>query len=194
MRRALFLIGLLIEVALVFLIFLPYMLIVANGQTVTLKTIPVDPRSIFRGDYVVLSYEIGQDYDGPSVTGEEYGYGVMRVYAILENQGDAHERVGFGTSVPKLEDGQACIQGEATYTAWGPDERRHVTVRFPDIEQFFVEEGVGRELEQARNGRRLYVDVATTKSCKAVIKGVRVGEEVTPDVEVNERPIPFDIR
>jgi uncharacterized membrane-anchored protein len=27
-----------------------------SGQTVMLKIIPVDPRNLFRGDYVILSY------------------------------------------------------------------------------------------------------------------------------------------
>ena len=31
-----------------------------NGETVYLRTAPVDPRDLFRGDYVQLDYEIGQ--------------------------------------------------------------------------------------------------------------------------------------
>jgi len=30
-----------------------------TGEEVMLKTMPVDPRDLFRGDYVILSYEIG---------------------------------------------------------------------------------------------------------------------------------------
>jgi uncharacterized membrane-anchored protein len=34
--------------------------ILRNGATIRLATTPVDPRDLFRGDYVVLSYEIGE--------------------------------------------------------------------------------------------------------------------------------------
>ena len=30
-----------------------------TGEEVMLKTMPIDPRDLFRGDYVILSYEIG---------------------------------------------------------------------------------------------------------------------------------------
>ena len=32
----------------------------SQGQKILLKTIPLDPRDLFRGDYVVLNYEISQ--------------------------------------------------------------------------------------------------------------------------------------
>ena len=33
--------------------------ILKSGTEVRLRTVPVDPRDLFRGDYVVFSYEIG---------------------------------------------------------------------------------------------------------------------------------------
>lgn len=199
MRRTLFLVGLLLEVVLVFLIFLPYAMIVANGQTVTLKTLPLDPRSVFRGDYVVLSYEIVREYDGPpfpSAAGHQ-----IPVYVLLEKKGDFYERTGYTFEMPTHidDESQACIRGIANaYEEWTAENqtRRIVSVNLPDIEQYFVEEGLGKELEQARNARRLHVDIATTKSCKAVIKGVRGGEEVIPTVEPieDERPVPLEPR
>lgn len=42
---------------------------VSTGEKILLKTIPVDPRDIFRGDYVRLSYEIsGLDLDSLSLS------------------------------------------------------------------------------------------------------------------------------
>ena len=35
-------------------------IILHNGREVLLKTVPVDPRDILMGDYVILNYEIGQ--------------------------------------------------------------------------------------------------------------------------------------
>lgn len=34
-------------------------IILKTGKTILLETLPVDPRDLLRGDYVVLSYKIG---------------------------------------------------------------------------------------------------------------------------------------
>lgn len=33
---------------------------VASGREIVLPVVPVDPRSLFRGDYVILNYEISR--------------------------------------------------------------------------------------------------------------------------------------
>ncbi len=178
MRRTFFLIGLLVELIAVFLIFLPNFILMTTGTLVTLKTIPVDPRSIFRGDYVVLTYEIGQKYDGPVPSGTDY-YS-MPVYAVLENKEGVFVAKDFVAERPTLLPGQACLVGMAQNEyRWNGNGNDLImkTVNFPDIQQFFVTEGLGKELEQARNAHKLYVDVVTDTSCHAVIRGVRIAEE-----------------
>jgi uncharacterized membrane-anchored protein len=59
-RRVAFLGCLLLELLLVFGLFLPLVMRVSEGREITLKTVPVDPRSVFRGDYVALDYEAGR--------------------------------------------------------------------------------------------------------------------------------------
>ena len=34
--------------------------LLANGREVVLDVVPVDPRSLFRGDYVILGYDISR--------------------------------------------------------------------------------------------------------------------------------------
>ncbi|EJS88355.1 hypothetical protein AAUPMB_10280 [Pasteurella multocida subsp. multocida str. Anand1_buffalo] len=41
--------------------------ILTNGESIILKTAPVDPRSLMQGDYMTLNYEILTDI------GEEWG-------------------------------------------------------------------------------------------------------------------------
>ncbi len=193
MRRTLFLIGLLVELVAVLMIFLPNALLVATGTTVTLKTIPVDPRSIFRGDYVVLSYEIAQKYSGPGP--KENTYASIPVYATLEKKDNVFVAKEFTTVKPVLAAGEACITGVArSEYRWISDNSNRMVnvVSFPDIEQFFVTEGFGRELEQATRSHKLFVDIATDASCGAVIKGVRIAEEAAllPAEGVPEEKIP----
>ena len=42
-------------------VLVPPLVVRATGTTVYLETAPVDPRALFRGDYVILGYGIGQN-------------------------------------------------------------------------------------------------------------------------------------
>ena len=56
---------------------------VATGEKILLRTAPVDPRDIFRGDYVSLRYDISTlDLDGLGVKGSFKSN--ETVYVILE--------------------------------------------------------------------------------------------------------------
>lgn len=181
------------ELVAVFLIFLPNFILMTTGTLVTLKTIPVDPRSIFRGDYVILTYEIGQKYAGPVPSTEQY-YS-MPVYAVLENKDGVFVAKEFVAEKPTLLPGQACLigmsQNEYRWNGNGNDLIMK-TVNFPDIQQYFVTEGLGKDLEQARNAHKLYVDVFTDKSCQGVIRGLRIAEEsaLLPVDNVPDEKIP----
>jgi uncharacterized membrane-anchored protein len=60
---------------------------VATGEKILLKTAPVDPRDIFRGDYIDLRYDISQlDLDALGV--KETFTGTEKVYIILEKDPD----------------------------------------------------------------------------------------------------------
>ena len=182
-RRTAFLIGILFQLLAVFGLFIPYVYLLANGTTVTLRTVPIDPRSIFRGDYVVLGYEVGMNVQ------PEESYGPATV--VLEQKGEVFERVAVITdgSTPVLKPGQVCLRGQRQWNA----------IVFPDIAQYFVGEGLGRQFEEARNAHRLLVDVAISPSCRAVIRGIRFGPEVPPEEVPGvfpppERPIPAPVR
>ncbi len=85
---------------------------VATGERVLLKTAPVDPRDIFRGDYVRLSYEISSlELEGLGV--EEHFKPNEKVYVSLEKTSDDTYRA---TTVSKaLPMGQTFIQGRVEY-------------------------------------------------------------------------------
>lgn len=161
----LLLIGILLELVAVFGLFVPYEYLLSSGTEITLKTIPVDPRSIFRGDYVTLDYEIGQN-----LPMDDYG---KTMYFVLEQQGDTYERIGYSFDKPMLNANQVCIRGVTNYRS----------ATFPSIRQYFVEEDTGTEFEQARNYHRLFVHAVVNSDCDAVLKNVFLGPAV-PDSEV----------
>ncbi len=165
-RRTLFIVGMLVQLVAIFGLFLPYALIVSAGESVRLLSVPVDPWSPLRGEYVTLDYEIAT-----GVTEADIGEMTHPLYAILEPGEDAYNLVGIVDNQPELTEGQVCLV--ASWNGW--------ILRFPDIAQYFVEEGVGRELEQAQRSHRLYVDLRVTPSCQAVVTGVVFGPEVPPE-------------
>lgn len=173
-RLTLFLAGILFQLVAVFGLFLPNAQLVTDGTEIRLQTVPIDPRSLLRGDYVTLGYQIGQNISYAIETGTP-------VYVVLEQDGDLYDRVSYAETKPVLEEGQQCIRGRVQYGA----------ITFPDIAQYFVEEDTGRDFESARNMHRLFVDVAVSKDCRAIIKGIVLGPDV-PEDELWQEPPPME--
>jgi len=85
---------------------------VATGERVLLRTAPVDPRDIFRGDYVSLRYDISTlDLDGLGAKGSFKPN--ERVYVLLEK---TQEGVFGAVSISRgLPFGKRFIQGRVEY-------------------------------------------------------------------------------
>jgi len=192
-RRTGFLVGILFQLLAIFGLFVPYVLLVSSGTEITLRTLPIDPRSVFRGDYVVLGYEAGAEIPFAQIANEKNELPAS-AFVVLEKKGDTYERVSVSRTQPVLKEGQVCLRGVNPWTMY--DVPQPVNLIFPDISQYFVEEGLGREFESARNAHRLLVKVSVSPSCMAVVKGVVLGPEVpqsefptVPDVETKPEPI-----
>jgi uncharacterized membrane-anchored protein len=126
-------------------------LMASGSQTVLLNVMPVDPRDLFRGDYVTLAYDVSRlpSYHAPGQT----------VYVPLA--------VGPG--------GHASSGGPAVTSppAAGPYLRGRVNgigrVEF-GLEKFFVPEGQGRDYERAVRERRLWAEVTVAPDGQAVLR------------------------
>ncbi|AKB78269.1 putative membrane-anchored protein [Methanosarcina horonobensis HB-1 = JCM 15518] len=158
-----------------------------TGTEVILKTEPVDPRDLFRGDYVVLNYEISTlDLEEIPVEDPYFEYN-DRIYLVLELEN------GYG--VPKKiyrnpPDDELYIKGKVKGIEhdWETDgegiidetDIEKLTVEY-GIESYFVPEGRGKEIEsQQWTGReRVDVKVVVDKYGNAVIKSLLIdGKEV----------------
>jgi uncharacterized membrane-anchored protein len=133
------------------------------GERILLQTLPVDPRDLFRGDYVILSYKVSSPerwhwQESPYRKGET-------VYVTLRRQGRFHETELVSKSPP--EEGKLFLRGRVRQST-----SQNLTVEY-GIESYFVPEGKGRELER-QAGRGLSVEVAVDQRGRAVIRGVRV--------------------
>jgi uncharacterized membrane-anchored protein len=139
-----------------------------TGEEVLLKTRPIDPRDLFRGDYVILNYEISTiDISGlqKDVTDFKQNDKVYVSLNKVENYG-----VVSGVFINKPKEG-LFIKG----TIKNAQESR-LNLEY-GIESYFVPEGKGREIER-QTGRNLDVKVSVDKLGNAVIKDLLIDGKI----------------
>ena len=133
-----------------------------QGREVTLQTVPVDPRSLLQGDYAILDYEVAELPE--SLREQPVG---NTIYVTLRECGDVWCADRHDTRPP--DSGEVFIRGHV-------DDRRRLDF---GIGTFFVPEGTGRIVENARDVK---VIVSLSASGNAVIKQVLVdGAPFDPD-------------
>lgn len=145
-----------------------------TGQEVLFKTIPVDPRDLFRGDYVILNYEIST-LDITSLPKDFSNIEVNdKIFVTLKKE----KNYGIPTGIYKrLPENKLFIKGKIKDIT-----NNKINIEF-GIESYFVPEGKGREIERQR-GENLEVKVAIDKFGNAIIKSLVIkGKEV--NLEVN---------
>lgn len=152
--------------------------ILRTGRTVWLRTAPVDPRDVMRGDYVRLDYEIGRVSrslwrDGLA-SWKETGATrrtEKRVYASLRvDAGGLAEATALSDRKPSE---GLFLRGKLTSDMWW---RGDANVRY-GLEAFFMEQGKAQGLEDTRSRDRsgvpLNMEVAIGANGIGVLKGYR---------------------
>ncbi|SHJ49024.1 Uncharacterized membrane-anchored protein [Geosporobacter subterraneus DSM 17957] len=148
------------------------------GETILLETRPVDPRDLFRGDYVILSYlieEIPLDKfsqgDQNELSGDN-AYSRFRnqsIYVTLApNEAGIYEVQGASLKRPK-----SGIYMKAAYlyhNAMGPNPILRVDYQ---LDKFFVPENTGTALEEASAKGELLAEIK-------VFRGYAVLQNVYP--------------
>lgn len=117
-----------------------------TGQAVLLKTVPVDPWDPFRGEYVDLNYEITRLPDTLPMAGGPYEPG-QRVWVTLRQGEPYWSAVALSAQRPQTGANEVALRGRVRWTegSYG-GAPGFVVIRY-GIEQFYVPEGQGRELQ-----------------------------------------------
>ena len=152
-------------------------LLLARGQEVRLAVIPVDPRDLFRGDYVILSYDVSRLAAGELDGDDDFAFAAP-IFVVLQQDGDGWKPVSMHRERPK--DGvvlKGRVSDESSDRADCPAPCRVYSVEY-GLEQFFVPEGQGLDLERLRNDQRVQVDVAVAANGRAALKRLLVDGEV----------------
>lgn len=139
--------------------------LIQQGREITLDVHPVDPRSLFRGDYVILDYgPISRP--APSLREDEVS-GRRSLFVTLRRDGEGWQPTAVSEHYPDdVADDDVVLKGQLPR----PYARR---VRY-GIESYFVPEGEGKRLEKLIGKGQLKVIVAVGTKGRAAIKGLVV--------------------
>lgn len=145
---------------------------VRNGTDVVLEVVPVDPRSLFQGDYVILGYPISsvKDYYGSEVKAGQDIY-VTVVPGADGNWQYASHRL-YNPTVAEVPGG-VVIKGKIQHVTGGATLADPGTMRITyGLERFFVPEGKGYGLEDLVRTKKLSAIVSVWRDGSSTLKGL----------------------
>ena len=148
-----------------------------SGREIVLPVVPVDPRDLFRGDYVTLSYDISRlRLDGEAGRKRT---SKTSVYAVVKKTPDGSwkaDRLVLARPAQLASDEQL-IQGRFD-SRWGGGFLGAWSMPHYGIEKYFVPEGTGPELEKAAREKKLAAVIAVDKNGRAALKGLVIDGKV----------------
>jgi uncharacterized membrane-anchored protein len=147
--------------------------LLANGREVVLEVIPVDPRSLFRGDYVILGYDISRVELPAGVPMPKRN---APFYVTLKKgEGPYWKVANAGPQYPSgVGADEVVLKGRVDYVsaASGRGDGRDIVGVNYGIESFFVPEGTGRDLEKMVGDKKISAVIAVDGDGTAAIKGL----------------------
>lgn len=152
--------------------------LLSKGRKLDIHVRPIDPRDLFRGDYVTLTYDISSIprtfISGDLHKGE-------KIYVRLAKTGDEWKPVAAGRSLQQAGSQIASEADEVTLAAhvwyaakleWR-EPGATIQVRY-GIEKFFVPEGEGHTIEKEVRAKAVIAHVAVGEDGKAALSGLTV--------------------
>ncbi|MGD0517507.1 MAG: GDYXXLXY domain-containing protein [Thermoguttaceae bacterium] len=137
---------------------------ILTGNTILLRVVPVDPRDIFRGDYVVLGYECSRI---PAA-----GIAGLQSYHNYDFR-DVQDQTVYVTLAPES-DGRHWRPEQ--YSTERPKQGIYLRGKIQGwqiqygIESFYVQEGKGHDYENAVRNRKLSAKISVTAGGEAVLR------------------------
>lgn len=155
-----------------------------NGREIVLPIVPVDPRSLFRGDYVILSYD-AQRVPVSVITPELDAKRPREFYVRLAKTGETWVPVATSEQSSPATADQISVKARTRSGYWpnrivrpagsaaNPQTEPVLQVRY-GIESYFVPEGTGLGLEKIARDKKLSAVIAVDAKGNAAIKGLMI--------------------
>ena len=151
--------------------------ILKEGREVRLEVVPVDPRDLFRGDYVVLDYRIAT-VDLPKDATTEFKRGQKVFVTLQADESGRAKAVAVSSGRPAVSGNDIAIAAtviagsDCPFNKFGirdcKTESRAVRVKY-GLESYFVPQGEGKKIETTEKAR-LEIVAAVTASGQSAIK------------------------
>ena len=147
-----------------------------SGTEILLKTVPVDPRDLLRGDYVILNYDISRVPVSTLVGGPPKESMSNQVLSVrLMKQQDGYWGVvesSFAALEPKP-DTVILKSLPFDYVSYGDqaDGSASMFVNY-GIERYYVPEGQGHNIENASNDKRVAIAARVSSDGVAHIRSL----------------------
>lgn len=156
--------------------------LLSSGREIKATVVPVDPRDVFRGDYVVLGYGFSTGAEVALPEGARTG---DTIYALLKNEApETWTLASVSDAAPEARgEGEIVLKAIVDYARpGGPAEAPKVGRLRYGIERFYVPEGTGRVLEKQVLEKRIVAVLAVGSDGKVALKGLeadgqRIAEE-----------------
>jgi uncharacterized membrane-anchored protein len=147
--------------------------ILSNGTEIVLKTAPVDPRDFLRGDYVVLSYDISSVPVQTITGGIPAEPGEQRLWVRLKKQPDGLWTISESSFKPLPPLADTVILQSLPFYSYRPNSGDTIRVEY-GIERYYVPEGEGKPLEEARNDGNVTIAARVSAEGTAQIRSLLV--------------------
>ncbi len=152
--------------------------LLTNGREIVVDVVPVDPRDIFRGDYVILNYDFSNTGEVLLPAGMSKG---DRAYATIAKTAEDKWQVRNVSAAYPDNTGpdDVVLKG---IVEWAGHRRPELgptagQLRY-GIESYFVPEGTGRPLEEKVQQQRIQAVLAVGRKGDVAIKGLKVDGEL----------------
>jgi uncharacterized membrane-anchored protein len=150
------------------------------GREITMPVQPLDPRDVFRGDYVTLGYDISTLTKAKAPTGKLDGLssGSTAFVTLSPQPGGGWSVSGVSEDFPAQVPASDVVLKGRVKSAWARADgsEKTLNVRY-GIETYFVPEGTGRDLESKVRDHKIEAIVAVAADGTAAIKGLVVDGE-----------------
>lgn len=159
----------LLQTAILLFVIISHATILRTGAEVLLKTAPVDPRDLLRGDYVILNYDISHVSVTTLVGARPATDGERTLSVRLQKQANGYWGIAESSFEPLPAETDTVVLKTQPFDYRPSADVTTIGVDY-GIENFYIPEGEGHHLEQAPADGALAVAVRVSASGTAQIK------------------------
>ena len=163
----------LLQIILLFSIQIRKEISLRSGKIITVKIIPVDPRSIFRGDYINLNYEFSRLDLNKVEHDKAYFSRGQKVFIKLSKTGEEWKAIQVSDKYFR-DVGTNEITLAGSVSGWPSKDAVNIIY---GIESYFVPEGKGKYIEGKISDKRIKAEISIDSKGYASVCKILIDEE-----------------